>query len=385
LQAAIPAAIAKPRRSVEKQARFMARKAEKTRRKTRPKSKAKPKRPVNKSMRAAAPPRDHKLAAALQRHVRIRSAAYLNDSNITSVGVGHKNGDGPMCLRFTVVRKGDAALEKLDTRKIPEFVVIDGRKVPTDVIERVYRPSFEIIPPGTPGVRQSRLDPIQPGISVSHFRITAGTIGLIVFDATTGRPCVLSCWHAINGPGGQPGDSIVQPGIHDISNPAGNVCAGLLRGHVGVVGDCALGQLLDPATNTGARVFDRKILGLGVTPTQLAVAHMNDHVIKSSRTTGVTHGIVCGENVTAKLDYGGNIGMVQVNGFEIRADADRLPKSGAISMGGDSGAAWLLSQNGAATDVFVGLHFSGNATASSEPTALACYAGSIQTKLNFVL
>lgn len=361
----------------------MAKKTAKSRRTARPKPKTK--RRPKPAGQAAAPPRDSELADALQRHIRIRGTAYLSDPNITSVGIGRKNGSGPMCLRFTVARKGDLALDKLDTQRIPDFIEVDGHKVPTDVIERSYRPSFEIIPPGAPGPRQSRLDPIQPGISISHFRISAGTIGLIVFDATTGKPCILSCWHVINGSGAQPGDSIVQPGIYDMSDPAGNVCAGLLRGHIGVIGDCALGQILDPATNPQVRPFDRSIFGLGVTPTQLAIAHMDDHVIKSGRTTGVTHGIVCGENVTAKIDYGGNVGAVSVNGFEIRADPDHPPQSGAISMGGDSGAAWLLSQNGAATDIFVGLHFSENFTASSEQTALACYAGSIQTKLNFTL
>ena len=73
------------------------------------------------------------LEEALRRHVRAKGADYLKDPNITSVGVGLKNGNGPVCLQFTVGEKGDFAIEALASRRIPETIDIEGHSVPTDV------------------------------------------------------------------------------------------------------------------------------------------------------------------------------------------------------------------------------------------------------------
>ncbi|MEA3015502.1 MAG: endonuclease mitochondrial [Sphingomonadales bacterium] len=321
-----------------------------------------------------------KLIAALREHVRAKANEYLKDSNITSVGIGLKNGDGPISLQFTVGRKASGLeLEALDTEALPESITLpDGTMVPTDVIERSYRKSFELVQPETVNERRQRRDPIQPGISISHPSGTAGTIGLIVYDRATGAPCVLSNWHVLHGNRGAVGDAIVQPGPADNNNSAGNGAGNLLRSHLGNAGDCALARI-------EGRRFERAVFELAVTPRRMARVALGDSVVKSGRTTGVTYGIVRRVDVVAKIDYGQPTGEQPIGAFEIGIDPRRRPGDGEVSKGGDSGSAWLVTRNGRATDIFAGLHFAGEASTSSDEHALACYPSSVQKKLDFVL
>ncbi|UUP18634.1 Nuclease [Nitratireductor thuwali] len=322
--------------------------------------------------------RDKGLEEALRRHVRTKGADYLKDANITSVGIGLKNGTGPVCLQFTVAEKGEFAIESLGSWRIPDTIEVEGRQVPTDVIERDYRPSFEVVEPETLGERRMRADPMRPGISAAHVEETAGTIGLIVFDRATGAPSILSNWHVLHGNRGAIGDPIVQPGPFDDNNLAGNFCGELLRSHLGAAGDCALARIR-------TRGYDRSVLELNVVPKRLARVALGDRVVKSGRTTGITYGIVRRVDVMARLNYGPPAGVRVIGCFEIGVDPERMREDGEISMGGDSGAAWLISRDGAATDLFAGLHFAGEVESSADEHALACYALSVQKKLDFVL
>lgn len=319
------------------------------------------------------------LFEALRDHVRARGNDYLKDPNITSVGVGLKNGTGPISLQFTVGEKGSSALEALETVEIPTSITLaDGTIVPTDVIERNYRPGFELVEPETLDARRVRRDPVQPGISVSHPAGTAGTIGLIVFDRATGAPCMLSNWHVLHGNKGAIGDGIVQPGPFDDNNVAGNAAGKLLRSHLGNAGDCALARIEQ-------RGIERTILELAVTPARMAQVSLGDKLIKSGRTTGVTYGVVRRTDVIAKIDYRGTTGEQSIGGFEIGVDSAHQPSDGEISAGGDSGCLWLIANGDKATDIFAGLHFAGETGASTDEHALACYPLSVQKKLDFVL
>lgn len=315
---------------------------------------------------------------ALRRHIRAKGADYLQDPNITSVGIGLKNGDGPICLQFTVGTKGDSAIEALGSRRIPEAIEVEGEMVPTDVLQRDYRPSFEIVAEEQVDLRRKRIDPIRPGVSIAHPSETAGTLGLIVFDRTTGAPCVLSNWHVLNGNAGKVGDTIVQPGPYDDNNVALNVAGTLLRSHLGAAGDCGLARI-------SQRGYDRSVYELDVVPTRMARVALGDKVIKSGRTTAVTRGIVRRVDVMAKINYGIPAGEQAIGCFEIGPDPQNLPADGEISKGGDSGSAWLIFDRGKATNIFAGLHFAGETDMTSDEHALACYPGSIQKKLDFVL
>lgn len=326
---------------------------------------------------------NEQLLASLRQFIRTKGADYLEDPNITSIGVGHKVVDGKqtgeIALQFTVGEKAaPEALEALNTTPIPEAIVVDGVAVPTDVIERNYRPSFRAVAEVEPPATKVRLDPIRPGVSVGHFRSSAGTIGCIVYDRHEGTPMILSNWHVLHGESGALGDAVVQPGPHDDNRVNANGLGKLLRSHLGVAGDCAVATIED-------RGFTTAIQSLDVTPDQLGEPEIGDKVVKSGRTTGVTHGKVRRVDVIAKLSYG-SAGTHAIGGFEIGPDPDNPPADGEISRGGDSGAAWIFkTPDGGLTTVLAGLHFGGESGDSPDEHALACLPQSVFEKLEITL
>lgn len=109
-------------------------------------------------------------------------------------------------------------------------------------------------------------------------------------------------------------------------------------------------------------------------------------MVKSGRTTGVTHGIVTRVHTIAKIDYGDPIGEQSVGGFEIGPDEGRLPASGEISQGGDSGSIWLFKADGGKpSKVMAGLHFAGEGFGDPSEHAIACYGRSVFEKLEISL
>ena len=320
-----------------------------------------------------------KLKSALRRFVRTRGEEYLQDPNINSIGIGRKNGKGEISIVFTVDEKAaSSVLEALGTRELPESIEIEGVTVPTDIIQRNYEASFELVEAEAVGDRKIRQDPMMPGISVGNVGISAGTFGAVVFDAETGAPCILSNWHVLHGNSGLVGDQIVQPGPHDDNDVTANGCGTLMRSHLGAAGDCAIARI-------DSRSFKRDVLDLDVVPRRMANVELDDKLVKSGRTTGVTYGIVRRTDVMAKINYNAPAGEVAIGGFEIGVDPRRRPENGEISMGGDSGALWMIADGAKATDIFAGRHFAGESSANPDEHALACYPRSVQKKLGFVL
>jgi endonuclease G len=326
--------------------------------------------------------------------VRTRARSYLRLPNVTSVGVGDKivNGEptGELAIQFTVGRKlVPEQLTEEGLTALPETIAADdGTEVPVDVVERTYTPTFRIVDPTplalldpedlTPTqMRRRRLDPVQPGISVSHVSGTAGTLGAIVYDVANGTPYILSNWHVLHGLGGKVGDLVVQPGPFDDGNTTANAVGRLVRSHLGLSGDCAVASIV-------GRKVNAQILELSVTPNRSADPELKDRVVKSGRTTGVTFGIVRRTGVIANLDYGA--GPVEVGGFEIGPNPQKPASGGEISSGGDSGSVWMVDGSGADRDVMVGLHFAGEADANpAAEHALACNIRSVLEKLQVTL
>ena len=242
------------------------------------------------------------LVEALREFIRTEGSTYLQDPNVTSIGVGYKVRDGKrtneLSIQFTVDTKAKPeALSALDTEPLPKTIEIAGVAVPTDVLERSYQPSFKIVPEATPSDRKVRIDPVRPGVSVGHPSITAGTIGAIVYDTDTGQPCVLSNWHVLHANNGTIGDVVVQPGPHDDNRIDQNQLGPLLRSHLGLAGDGAIAAV-------EGRELDPRVLDLDTAPVELGEPELGDKVIKCGRTTGVTHGIVRRVDTLVKLDYG---------------------------------------------------------------------------------
>lgn len=320
----------------------------------------------------------------LRNFIRSQGSKFLEDPNITSIGIGYKIKEGKptkeISIQFTVDSK--VALEELENLKstsIPESLKIGGKKFPTDVIQRKFTVEYHLVNEYETDYRKTRQDTISPGISVSNIKGTAGTIGCLVFDNSTDTPYILSNWHVLHSSKGDIGDVIVQPGPYDDNQIEENNMGKLVRSHVGPAGDCAIASIEN-------RKIDAKIFEIGINVEKLGEPQIGDKVIKSGRTTGVTHGIVSRVDVMSKIPYGGTVGEKVIGGFEIQVDPDFVPHNGEISMGGDSGSVWLFkSNNGKATNVMAGLHFAGETSTNPTEFALACYPKSVFKKLNISL
>ena len=341
--------------------------------------------PVNESARGSDnSTNDKDLIAALRQFIRTQGERYLRDPNISSIGVGYKVVDGQrqaeISVQFTVNQKLSApeALEALGTTPLPTSITVDGVEVPTDVLERRYEPAFHVVPEPVAVQRKVRIDPVVPGVSVGNIHVSAGTLGGIVYDRADGTPYVLSNWHVLHGPTGDLGDDVVQPGQHDDNRVERNRLGRLVRSHLGIAGDCAIASIED-------REFDPAIVELGVVPTEVGEPELGDTVVKSGRTTGVTHGIVRRVDTIAKIDYGGTIGLQNIGCFEIGPDPDHPAPADEISRGGDSGSLWMFTNAGMPQTVVAGLHFGGEGDSSPDEHALACLPASVFEKLGISL
>jgi endonuclease G, mitochondrial len=324
---------------------------------------------------------DLKKKRALQAAVRQVADEYLVDPNINSVGVGYKLTDGKrtnqLALQFTVGQKfAPEALEAVATRPIPEAITANGITFPTDVVERKFEKHPVAVATDTKSERKKRLDPMLPGISIGNVHATAGTLGCLVKESASRETRILSNWHVLQTEFGALGDMVAQPGPYDDNRVSENVCGTLVRSFLGLAGDCALASIV-------GRGATETILELGVSVRQVGDPELGDRVIKSGRTTGVTYGLVTRVHTITKLTYG-SAGEHQIGGFEIGVDDANPPENGEISMGGDSGSAWMATDaNDAATEMLLGLHFAGEMTEPAE-YALACYASSVFEKLEIV-
>jgi endonuclease G, mitochondrial len=321
--------------------------------------------------------------AQLEAFLRTRGEALVQDKNITSVGTGYAIRDGKrtLCLQFTVRKRGSSPseLEALGTSPIPKHIQIGKHSVPTDVLQREFRPSYVTTEAAPKDFRKRRQPTLVPGISVSHRLGTAGTLGLIVYESATGDTCMLSNWHVLHGPEGELGDEIVQPGPFDDDRVEQNRAGVLVRSHLGLAGDCAIARI-------EGRESAPEIHGLKVAPHKLAKPELDDRVVKSGRTTAVTRGIVTRTNVITKIDYEGDVGVVNIGGFEYGPDPEAPPANGEVSMGGDSGSAVLVAgKDGKPKDILVGLHFAGEGRDDPNEHGVACYATNVFEKLEIAL
>ena len=313
----------------------------------------------------------------LKNVARNQAARYLDQPNVTSVGVAYKVKKGKvtkeLCIQFTVGHK--VAIESLDNeglQNLPEFFEINGVKIPTDIIECDYEPSAMKVAVEEKSSRKVRMDPLMPGASIGHTSISAGTAGCIVFGSNDGQEYLLSNWHVLHGATGAIGETIVQPGKYDDDRIEANAAGTLVRSHLGVAGDCAIAKI-------DQRDVEPEIMELGVKVSEIADPDIGDKVVKSGRTTGVTYGIVSRIYVTVRLNYGA-VGSHNIGCFEYVPDPAKPPADGEVSKGGDSGSAVMLVKSGKPTPRMLGLHFAGEVGNAPEH-GLACYASSVFEKL----
>ena len=146
----------------------------------------------------------------------------LSRANVVGVAVGNK-GDKS-------VEGGEKAVVVLVEQKLPLAALSASDVIPkqldgirTDVYEVGYLRAYE-----TP---RDRFRPTIPGgVSIGHFKITAGTLGVIVTDRNTGERLILSNNHVLaNSNDAAKGDAILQPGPADGGQNPADVVAHLER------------------------------------------------------------------------------------------------------------------------------------------------------------
>jgi hypothetical protein len=304
----------------------------------------------------------------------------LKLGNVIGVGVGYKEtGDGitdDIAVLVNVIDKVPLA-QLAESDKGPGD--LDGVK--TDVVATGRFLAGQVPPEAQAQSTRDRWRPnIQPGVSMGHADVTAGTFGCLVKRGN--EIFILSNNHVLaNVNSAKPGDPIIQPGRFDGGRPADQVAAlaefipldfggsqsscnmaklteqvlnflaqALGSGHRMMAYqtspgenavDAALARPLDPA------LFAANIFSIGL-PTGVAKAGLGSTIQKTGRTTGHTQGRITQINVTTSVDYNGRRATF----------TDQFMATG-MSEGGDSGSAVLDDDRNV-----VGLLFAGSPRAT---------------------
>lgn len=290
--------------------------------------------------------------------------SWLRRPGVTAVDVGFKISDDELtdkvALRVHVERKRPvASLATEDVFNDPGEKTNEVNGFEVDVVEAAYSPSgvvldLEDLDTVEAVDRKSAIDPLIGGISCGNPRITAGTIGAIVFDRSTCKPMILSNWHVLAGASAAAaGENILQPGKFDGGT---EVVATLTRMQLDGSMDAAV------ATLNGVRNHSRDILGVG-TVSGIEKATLGMQVVKSGRTTGITEGVVDGVSMSVSINYGDPGVVAFSNQVRIVPRPPWPSIDYEVSKGGDSGSVWMNQANNKA----IGLHFAGETTPA--PTA----------------
>lgn len=283
-------------------------------------------------------------------------AAIMSRQNVVGVGIGQRTVAGQAT--------GELALTVLVSRKIAPSGLPPGAMVP----EALAAVPTDVVEVGELRAQQSRTDRFRPapgGVSIGHFRISAGTMGVVVRDRDSGDRLILSNNHVLaNNNDAVAGDPILQPGGADGGREESDTIARLerfcpLAFNVDEPGGCALaaayagvGNVLAAALGSSHRVTVQRINPQATNEVDAAVARpLNDDdvlddilqigevsgtveaelgmaVRKSGRTTGFTEDTITVVDATVTVQYGAG----RVATFENQLVA------GPMSQGGDSGS-----------------------------------------------
>ena len=255
---------------------------------------------------------------------QVVEAELLKRPGVTGVDIGRKEVGGKptdiIAIRVLVAEKKDVPPEQT----IPQ--TING--VPTDVIQRTFKPLWE---GGIP-------DPLKGGCSIGNcnWPNMAGTLGALVKDNASGATMLLSCFHVMCVTNSwQVGDAIVQPSICDGGSCPNNIIGTLQRGKIGNQVDCAVARVTSRGKNGS-------ILGIGtVIGSNTSPLEVGQVVRKFGRSTGLTYGIADGHYLTCVVP---ELSITLYNQIEIKSKTD--PNHG-FATPGDSGAVVVDDYNSA--------------------------------------
>lgn len=297
----------------------------------------------------------------------------LTMENVVGVGVGYKKKGGEYADEYAIV--------VMVSRKLPIPALAPGAILPKNVDGVIV----DVIEVGELRALQNRTDRWRPapgGVSIGHYKITAGTLGAVVRDRNTGERLILSNNHVIaNSNDANVGDQILQPGPIDGGNQERDTIATLERfcpiDFATEPGTCDIadtyvrfGNFISRLLGSKHRVYSQQSDPQAVNLVDAAVAKpINDidvldeildignidgikegflgmSVRKSGRTTSFTTGQINLISATVEVNYGGN----RTARFENQL------VSGPMSQGGDSGSLLVAGDSLHA----VGLLFAGS-------------------------
>jgi len=285
--------------------------------------------------------------------LRQNESALLSRANVVGVGIGEKIKDGMpqgrLCVKVYVEKKiAKAQLPKKDL--IPRELL----PVETDVEE-----VGKIVAQGNSG----RYRPAPGGVSLGHYRITAGTLGCLVKDKNSGKFFILSNNHVLaNSNNAKKGDPILQPGPYDGGKKPKDTI-GYLENWVeiefGKEANSVDAALAEPKN---INLVKSEIMLIGL-PRGVAKAKLGMPIQKSGRTTGYTTGKIKDISATVKVNYDNQVALFR---NQIIATS--------MSQGGDSGSLVLDMKKRA-----VGLLFAGSeAVTILNPISEVCQALDIE-------
>jgi hypothetical protein len=288
------------------------------------------------------------LSAAARPHAR-NMRRVVDTKNVVAVGISEKvSAGGPtgtLALTFYVDRKLPLSKMKADAAvppAVPESLS-GPALIPTDVVA-VGKPRLEAVKDLKNPLATRK--PLQPGFSIGHVKVTAGTFGAVV--TRDGKFLILSNSHVLANSGlGKKGDKILYPGDADGGEAPADIAAKLFDFVKFKVGNDFLNRVdAAVALPLDDRLGDltSEIKGLFI-PKGTAKAARDMEVVKVGRTTGQTKARVRDVNFRLVLNYPG-VGLV---GFLDQVFCTRYTN------GGDSGSLVIDTGTGKA----VGLHFAG--------------------------
>lgn len=301
----------------------------------------------------------------------------LEKKGVIGVGIGYKEIKGKVtkkeCLVVYVDKK--VPITKLDINDVIP-ATIEHKITDVKEIGKVKALYCHIRTTFTPK-RTDRWRPAPGGVSIGHESITAGTLGMKI-DASDGS-YILSNNHVLaNSNDAIVGDIIYQPGVYDQPLSKENEI-GVLFDFISIYfenNECKVVKGILKVLNTLAKLVKSRyrfkadkrviynrvdaalcrpfneddvlydILEVGI-PNGYAEAQLNDSVLKSGRTTGLTKGIVIDTNATIKVNYGPNKDALFENQIITTAK----------SASGDSGSILVRDTN---VKPVVGLLFAGS-------------------------